>query len=561
MYNQAIRESDLLFQIKLLRDRVKEYENGEKYLRMKEDHRLARSADKRKIRVLEKELERSRKETIHVRELWYATCQEIETDCEKKLVTKDKEIEGLRKQLAEADERYVKECDAHKETKKELETVKKELEEEQEKSKSLKVRLNKDYHNSSKSSSMSPNHKTIHNGREKSGRNPGGQKGHLHHGRKPQNPTRVISIPAPDEYAKDDNYEPTGKLIRKQLIEIRINTEVTEYVTEEFRDKKTGQRVHAPFPEGLADDVTYGGSVKAIAYLLNNYLYTSIDKTRQFLRDISCGAVDISNGFICNLSKQFSISTQEERKEIFEELAAAPNLHADFTFARQNGKQAAVMITTSNQRVLYQGREKKGDEGVKGSPLEFYDGTTITDHEASLLKHGRRHQECLAHVKRYAMGAAENDPEKKWSSKLVAWISESIGYWNRVKDSKESFGEIKANELIDGLRKILELAKEEYEEAPPTKYNKDGYNLFKRMYENMEDYALFLRDTSVAPTNNDAERAGRKVKRKAHQVMSFRSLDGLAQFCDGLTMLEFIRENDEKLFEGVTRRFDKLRRS
>ena len=279
MYNQAIRESDLLFQIKLLRDRVKEFENGEKYLRMKEDHRLARSADKRKRHRLEKELERSRKETIHVRELWYATCQEIEIDCEKKLAAKDKEIEGLRKQLAEADERYVKECDAHKETKKELETVKKELEEEQEKSKSLKVRLNKDYHNSSKSSSMSPNHKTIHNGREKSGRNPGGQKGHLHHGRKPQNPT------------------------------------------------------------------------------------------------------------------------------------------------------------------------------------------------------------------------------------------------------------------------------------------KDGYNLFKRMYENMEDYVLFLRDASVAPTNNDAERAGRKVKRKAHQVMSFRSLDGLAQFCDGLTIIEFIRGKDENLFEGVTRRFDKMRES
>ena len=561
MYSQTSRESDLLFQIKLLRDRVKDFESGEKYLRMKEDHHLARSADMRTIHRLEKELEKSRKETIRVRELWYGTCLDMESECKERMADKDKEMEILWKQLSEADERYVQECDAHKETKKELDAVKKELEEEREKNKSLTARLNKDYHNSSKSSSMNPNHKTIHNGREKSGRSPGGQTGHVHHGRKRQKPTQVIEIPAPEEYTSDDNYEPTGKWIRKQLIELRVVADVTEYVTMEFRDKRTGQRVHAKFPEGLVDDVTYGGSVKAAAYLLNNHLYTSIDKSRQFLKDISHGTIDISNGFICNLSKQFSNLTEAERDEIFKELAAAPTLHADFTFARLNGKQAAVMVSKSSHRVLYQGRKKKGDEGVKGSPLEFYEGTTITDHETSLLKHGSRHQECLSHVKRYAMGAAENDPEKKWSSKLLTWISRSVGYWNRVNDGVEVFNESKSDKYIKELREILDLAKKEYGETPPSKYNKEGYNLFKRMDEEMDDYVLFLRDPSVAPTNNDAERAGRKVKRKVHQVMSFRSMDGLEHFCDGLTILESMRFDGENLFEGVARRFDQERKS
>jgi len=561
MYEGRIRESDLLFQIKLLRDRVNEFESGDKYLRMKEDHRLARSADMHKIRRLEKDLERSRKETIHNRELWFDTCQDVIKGCEKRLADKDKEVETLWRQASAAEERYQQECASHRETKAELEAVRKQLEEEREKNRSLSGRLGKDYHNSSKSSSMSPNHKTIHNSRVKSGRKPGGQKGHLHHGRKVQRPTKIVEIPVPEKYIKDENYEPTGKTIRKQLIQLRIVTDVIEYVTQEFRDRRTGQRVHAEFPEGLVDDVTYGGSVKATAYLLNNHLYTSIDKTRRFLKDISQGRIDISNGFICNLSKQFSKYTEEERDKIFDELAAASILHADFTFARQSGKQAAVMITTSADRVLYQGREKKGDEGVKGSPLEFYEGTTITDHETSLLKHGSRHQECLAHVKRYAMGAAENDPEKKWSSKLIAWISDSIGYWNRTRDGEETFDENKTNEYIEELRKILDLAKEEYEKAPPSRYNKDGYNLFKRMYEHIDDYTLFLREPSVEPTNNDAERAGRKIKRKAHQVMSFRSLDGLKHFCDGLTILESIIADEENLFEGVASRFDQARKS
>ena len=85
-------------------------------------------------------------------------------------------------------------------------------------------------------------------------------------------------------------------------------------------------------------------------------------------------------------------------------------LHSDFTFGRTGGKPSAVIITTnSNGKVLYQGRTKKGDDGVKGSPVEYYSGTLVSDHEAALIKHGERHQECLGHVKRYAKAEAEND--------------------------------------------------------------------------------------------------------------------------------------------------------
>ena len=143
---------------------------------------------------------------------------------------------------------------------------------------------------------MSPNHKTIHNSREKSGRKPGGQPGHIHHGRKRQEPTESHEIPVPPEYLEDPDYQPTGKIIRKQLIKVHVVTEVIEYWTYEFRNQLTGQRVHADFPPGYVDDVNYDGTVKALAYMINNDLYTSIDKTRVFLKDISQCKVDISTG-------------------------------------------------------------------------------------------------------------------------------------------------------------------------------------------------------------------------------------------------------------------------
>ena len=206
------------------------------------------------------------------------------------------------------------------------------------------------------------------------------------------------------------------------LVRLHVITEITEYVADEYRNRETGQRVHADFPPGIVDDVTYDGTVRAMAYLINNGLYTSIDKTHRFLEEISHGETALSTGFICKLSKEFSRKTEEERNAIFLKLLSSPVLHADFTFGRAGGRQTSVIITATGDTVMYQGRKKKGDEGIKDSPLEFYEGTLVSDHEAAIIKHGSRHQECLSHLLRYAKSGMENEPEKTWHEKLAGWI-------------------------------------------------------------------------------------------------------------------------------------------
>ena len=571
MYENVWDRQSLLFQIKLLKDRVEAFESGEKYIHMEKLHKIAREGDFRTIQRLKKELAEERADRIRVRENWYATCLDIEKDCNEKLRQKDKEcaqkiaekdriIQMLQKELEEERERREEAHEKYLKQVQESYEAKTQLQEEQEKNQALLSKINKDYTNSSKSSSMSPNHKTIHNSREKSGRKPGGQPGHIHHGRKRQEPTESHEIPVPPEYLEDPDYQPTGKIIRKQLIKVHVVTEVIEYWTYEFRNQLTGQRVHADFPPGYVDDVNYDGTVKALAYMINNDLYTSIDKTRVFLKDISQCKVDISTGFICNLARQFSECTEEERNQTFKDLMTAPILHSDFTFGRVAGKQGAVIITaTDDGKVLYQGRSKKGDEGVKGSPVEHYNGILVSDHEAVLIKHGSQHQECLGHIRRYAKGEAENEPEKTWGKKLDEWITDSVRYWHEVDDGFREYNKETAETLIARFMEILEIARKEYEYEPPSIYYKDGYNTFKRMEESPEDYVLFLRNPNVPPTNNLAERCARKFKRKAHQVMSFRSQKGLDRFCDGLSVIESIKAEGGSVFNGVAARFNKRR--
>ena len=105
-------------------------------------------------------------------------------------------------------------------------------------------------------------------------------------------------------------------------------------------------------------------------------------------------------------------------------------------------------------------------------------------------------------------------------------------------------------------REILGKAKQEYDYEPPSEYFKDGYNLYLRMSESEEDYTLFLHDTSIPPTNNAAENAARKYKRKNAQVMCFRSEEGRDHFCDGLSVTESMKAKGEKLYEGMIERFN-----
>jgi hypothetical protein len=91
MYENVWDRQSLLFQIKLLKDRVEAFESGEKYIRMEKLHQIAREGDFRTIQRLKKELAEERADRIRVRENWYATCLDIEKDCNEKLRQKDKE--------------------------------------------------------------------------------------------------------------------------------------------------------------------------------------------------------------------------------------------------------------------------------------------------------------------------------------------------------------------------------------------------------------------------------------------------------------------------------------
>jgi len=550
-----IRINTLQCRVKALTAEVASLKSGQALadLRAWYDGQLA---DKnREIRALKLELGNARSAAVTMRKNWMQVFDDICEEHRKELAAKDRRAAQLEGRLSALQGRLDAAQEKIREKTAELYRVGTELEAEKGKCLDLKAQINRDHENSSIPSSQKPNRKRIANNREKSGKKPGGQPGHKGHGRQWRTPTDVVYIPAPSRCAEGGGYIETGKILKRQAVSLDVRASVVEYRTPEYRDVRTGRRVHADFPPGVENEVNYGGNVKAAALLLNSYCNGSIDKTREMLSALTGGVVSLSKGMVGGLCREFSGKTEQEREKAFADLQLSPVMNIDFTGARAEGKSAQVAVCAAPGLTLYFAREHKGHKGVEGTPAERYHGTLVHDHDATFYSYGDGHQECLCHILRYLKDSVENEPGRTWNAKMRLLLQEAIHYRNGYEGKAPDIG--KAEEFEKRYREVLETAKAEYEYEPHSEYYKDGYNLYRRLDEHMAEHLLFLRDLRVPADNNLCERKARVFKRKQKQVMGFRGFGSMACLCDCLSVFDLLQAKQERLFAAVSQIFDR----
>jgi hypothetical protein len=562
LYNSAYEYlTNLQYKVKSLTARVDSFKSGQKYIDMKAEHKARLAEKDKELKKSKLELAKARCQVVEVREIWQQIVTDLEAEHSKALLRKDREIKVLKEKLLKTQIMLDDEREKFIGKAREVYQVMTELEDEKGKNQKLTAQINRGYENSSIPSSMNPYHKKIANSRRKTGKRPGGQPGHTGHGRKKQTPTRRIYIPPPEEYTNNPNYKPTGKIITKQLIGIRVELVVEEFDTPEFRHIPSRQRVHADFPDGVVNDVNYSGSIRAFAFLLNNHCNVSIAKVSDFLSELTGGELKISTGMINGLSKEFSLKTEAEQRKAFAGLLLSPVMNVDFTSARVNGGHVNVAVCATPSTPMYFAREHKGHEGVRGTPLEDYQGITINDHDKTFYNYGSDHQECLDHPKRYLRASMENEPTLQWNRLMAELLGKMVHFRKHLdpedgRDPDQIDPDMVA-ELERRYDEILAIAKAEYEYEPPSKYNKDGFNLYKRLLEYKENHLLFLHDRRVPYTNSLAERLLRVFKRKLHQVMTFRSFTSLHYLCNSLGIVASLRAQNQNLYDSAASVFDR----
>lgn len=549
--------TDLQYKVKSLEAKVAAFESGKKYVKMRSAYEKNLSGKDGEIRLLKSELAVARQHGVVARNHLIEVNEDLHAEYEKKLGRKDRTINVLEKRIKSLQDKLGEAKEVIRSQKAEIYQLKLELEEEKEKNAKLLFQMNRNYENSSLPSSAKPKTKKIPNNREKTGRRPGGQPGHKGHARKRHTPTRRIAIAPPERFADSGLYKATGRAVTKQLVDLSINITVDEYSTPEYRNLQTRQRVHAEFPPGVVNDVSYTGGLKAFLFLLTSYCAVSNDKARDFLAELTDGHLQISKGMVNNLNKEFSEKTEDLRKKAFADLLQSPVMHTDFTGARVNGESAQVAVCCTKSTVLYFARKHKGHKGVKGTPVEDHQGTLVHDHDLTFYNYGSAHQECLDHSLRYLKGIIENEPGLSWPAEMRELLREMIHYRKKLPDDADNLSEEKVKEFKLRYREILSTARREYEYEPPSKYNRDGYNLFMRMDKYMENHLLFLHDMRVPTNNNLSERLLRVFKRKLRQVMAFRSFEGLDYICNALSVIAGLRSEGKNLYQSISEIFGK----
>ena len=500
----------------------------------------------RQLTIERDEYSFSRKE---ITRRWFEVIEDMEKEHAKEIKNKDKIIAEQQDTICRQEKRYADLEEKYKEALSRYYEKGTELEEAQGLIVKLTAQVNHDYENSSLPSSKCINRKKITNNREKTGKKPGAQVGHPHHPRKKLKPDEIKKVPTNEIFMDDKRYKRTGNIIKKQVIGISVTPVVIEYQADEFYDKDRGKYVHSSFPDVAKDDVNYDDSMKAFLFMLNSRCNVSLEKTAQFVSDITDGALKPSVGMINGLCKEFSLKSKPEQDELFKKLLDAPVMHVDGTTARVNGSNNTVIVCSNGAATMYFARENKGHEGVKGTPVETFGGILIHDHEATFFSYGSDHQDCLVHIERYLKDSIENEKDLTWNQEMLDLIKEMI-HENNI--SPDGVSDQKIAEFEARYDAIVQKAGEEYTDNPPSKYYKDGYNLYQRMIKYKHNHLLFLSNPLVDPDNNLCERKARILKGKINQAISLRSQDHLTDYCDCLSVIDhFATDDDVNLYKAI----------
>ena len=199
-------------------------------------------------------------------------------------------------------------------------------------------------------------------------------------------------------------------------------------------------------------------------------------------------------------------------------------------------------------------RDEEGNEGLKGTPVEYFLNTLVHDHDKTFYHYGSAHQECNVHHTRYLRGAAETEKLLKWHGEMLELLLEMDAEW---KKQGRKLSQEQVNGFIQKYDAILDQAQKEYYDNPPSKYYRKGYNLYKEMREYKDSVLLFLSDPYVDFGNNEAERNARKIKRHTVMSGSFRGKTNRSgeDYCACMSVMQTDKRKGDKIYSKTREYF------
>ena len=377
--------------------------------------------------------------------------------------------------------------------------------------------------------------------RERSGKKPGGQKGHKGETlRQVTDPNEVV-----DHYpsacsmcgAGLDPETSVGHSAR-QVFDLPEPQPVvvTEHRAHDCQCAVCGTTTRALFPDGVNAPVQYGARIAAFVVYLLHYQFLPEDRLVELMADLF--GVKLAAATIARMSRTCAERLRGFAETVRDLVAGALVKHMDETGFRIGGKTQWLHVASTALLTFYRVCAKRG------SLLAHVKGIIVHDHwKPYYTMQGVLHALCNAHHLRELKALVEIERED-WARKMQRLLRRACHAANLARERGvplkprliECFERCYDAILAEGLgfhaaqvplaRAAMKGAGKRRGRAP----RQTGHNFLLRLATRKEDTLRFLHDPTVPFTNNQAERDGRMMKLRQKISGGFRSFEGAMDF-------------------------------
>ena len=400
--------------------------------------------------------------------------------------------------------------------------------------------------------------------RERSGKKPGGQKGHKGETlRQVTDPNEVVNHYPPACSMCGVGLDPKTSVghSARQVFDLPQPQPlvVTEHRAHDCACTACGAKTRALFPDGVNAPVQYGARITAfVIYLLH---YQLLPENRLATLMVDLFDVKVATATIATMSRACAERLHGFVETVRDLVAGAPVKHMDETGFRIGGKTQWLHVASTALLTFYRVCAKRG------SLLANVVGIVVHDHwKPYYTIEGVLHALCNAHHQRELKALVEIEKEE-WARKMQRLLRRACHITNRARERGvplrprliECFERRYDAILAEGLafhetqlplvRAVIKAGGKRRGRAP----RRTGHNLLLRLAKHKEDTLRFLRDPTVPFTNNQAERDGRMMKLRQKISGGFRSLQGAMDFALIRSFVSTARKQDWNIIDALSR--------
>lgn len=430
--------------------------------------------------------------------------------------------------------------------------------------KELEDRLSKNSSNSSKPPSTDqkdkPSPKSL---RRKSGKKPGGQKGHK--GKTlavSKNPDKIIIHKV--EICSNCSNNLTDKLVsdlkKRQVYDIpTLSFIVTEHQVE-VKICDCGCVNQSVFPSNVSHYVQYGPNSKSLMVYLQDYQLLPFGRSQEMVNDLFNH--NISKGTFENTKAEAYEKLSSFEEELQQLLIICLVAGFDETGFKVCAKRMWLHTCSTDKYTYYFFHEKRGQQAMDAAGiLPNFKGVACHDGLPSYYKYDCSHSLCNAHLLRDLIFIEERFAQD-WATEMAdLLIKMKVAKQRAIDKGKDFLSSISLYRYRKKFDKIVEKGLQANPWHPP-KVKKRGRpkktvprNLIERFRDYQEDIMRFLFNFKVPFDNNQSERDLRMMKVKQKISGGFRSKKGAKYFTRIRSYIMTARKQGVNVFDALTNLF------